>query len=100
MDKSLLEFYSLLYRCEDCKRISNPWGVFYFINGKGIPNSFDYLPPTIPVSHFGDISNSKIWVITTNPKGDRTDPLVGLAVEKFGKKDRALLKESDIEDIF
>ena len=100
MDGSLLEFYSRLYRCEDCKEIRNPRGVYYFVNGKGTPRSPEYLPPTIPVSHFGDIANSKIWVVTTNPKGDREDPLVGLNIHKFGVRSRTHLKESDINCTF
>jgi len=52
------------------------------------------------VSHFGDIANSKIWVVTTNPKGDREDPLVGLNVHKFGVRSRMHLTESDINSIF
>lgn len=52
------------------------------------------------MSHFGDIINSKLWVVTTNPKGDRSDPLVGLYVQKFGTSSRANLKESAIKSIF
>lgn len=98
--ESSLEFYSKLYRCECCKGIRNPSGVYHFINGKGSPQSSEHLPPTIPVSHFGDIVNSKIWVVTTNPKGDRNDPLVGLPVQKFGVSSRAHLKDPDIKSIF
>ena len=100
MDGSLFGFYSRLYRCEDCKEIRNPRGVYYFVNGKGTPRSPEYLPPTIPVSHFGDIANSKIWVVTTNPKGDMEDPLVGLDVHKFSVGSRTHLTESDINSIF
>ena len=100
MDGSLLGFYSRLYRCEDCKEIRNPHGIYYFVNGKGTPCSPEYLPPTSPVSHFGDIANSKLWVVTTNPKGDRDDPLVGLNVHKFGVSSRSHLKELDIKSIF
>lgn len=95
-----LQFYSKLYRCEDCREIRNPDGVHYFVNGKGTPGSPEHLPPTIPVSHFGDIVNSKLWVVTTNPKGNRNDPLVGLDVLKFGVNNRAELKDSDIRCIF
>lgn len=100
MDGCLLGFYSRLYRCEDCKEIRNPRGVYYFVTGKGTPCSPAYLPPTIPVSHFGDIVNSKLWVVTTNPKGDRYDPLVGLNLHKFGVSSRTYLKEPDIKTIF
>lgn len=100
IDDSLWEFYSRLYKCEDCKEIRNPDGVHQFVKGRGTPQSPGYLPPTIPVSHFGDIVKSKIWVVTTNPKGDRSDPLVGFYVQKFGVSRRAYLKVSDIKSIF
>ncbi len=100
LNGSLSRFYSKLYRCEDCKEIRNPQGVYYFVNGKGTPRSPEYLPPTIPVSHFGDIANSKIWVVTTNPKGDREDQLVGLNVHKFNVRNRTHLKEADVNSIF
>ena len=100
MNGSFLEFYSRLYRCEDCKEIRNPRGVYHFVKGKGTPCSPEYLPPTIPVSHFGDIANSKLCLVTTNPKGDRCDPLVGLDVRKFGVSKRAHLKEFHIKSIF
>jgi len=100
MYESFSKFYSKLYRCEDCKEVRNPQGVYYFVNGKGLPQSAEYFPPTIPVSHFGDILNSKLWVVTTNPKGDRSDPLVGLNVDKFGVEGRTYLKKPDVESIF
>lgn len=100
MNECLLGFYSSLYKCEDCRELRDPGGVYYFIRGKGKPHSPKYLPPTIPVSHFGDITNSRLWVVTTNPKGDRNDPLVGLNVHNFGANSRAHLKESDIKSVF
>lgn len=100
MNNSLLEFYSRLYRCEDCKEITNPKGVFNFVNGRGKPSTPSYFPPTIPVSHFGDIANSILWIVTTNPKGDRTDPLVGLNVHQFSVNSRSDLREFDIKSIF
>jgi hypothetical protein len=53
------ELYSKLYKCEDCKDIKNPNGVFYFINGRDFPSGAN-LPITIPVGHFGDVLNAKI----------------------------------------
>jgi len=94
------ELYSRLYRCEDCKEIRDPNGVFYFINGKGEPSSRDYLHVTIPVGHFGDVVNAKVWVILTNPKGDRNDSLVGLSVDQFGVTRRSQLKDEDVKSIF
>lgn len=71
------------------------------MNGRGQPKSKDYLPITIPVACFGDIVNSKIWVVATNPDGsDRTDRLVGLSINKFGVDKRSSLTEKNIEEIF
>lgn len=95
------ELYSQIYRCEDCRAIKNPMGVHYFINGRGLPKSRDYLPITVPVACFGDIVNSKIWVVATNPNGsDRTDILVGLTVERFRVSKRSLLTDDNVEEIF
>lgn len=33
---------------------------FFAQLGKGVPSSSRYLPATVPVSHFGDIANSKL----------------------------------------
>lgn len=100
LDCSTEIFYSKLYKCDDCKESKEPCGVYQFVNGCGNPNSKSYCYPTIPVSHFGDIINSRIWVITTNPKGDRTDPLVNLSVDKFGVIQRSQLKSQHINRIF
>jgi hypothetical protein len=95
------ELYSRIYRCEDCKGIKNPIGVHYFVNGRGQPKSRDYLPITVPVACFGDVVNSKIWVIATNPDGsDRTDSLVGLPIDRFGIDKRSSLTDNNIEEIF
>lgn len=100
-DNSLGKLYATIYRCEDCQAIKDPDGVYYFVNGRGKPSSPEYLSVTVPVANFGDVINSKIWVVATNPDGsDRNDPLVGLPVEKFGVNRRSLLKEKDIEEIF
>ena len=100
-DRSLSELYSEIYRCEDCRGVRNPDGVNYFINGRGKPSSTDYLPITIPVASFGDVVNSKIWVIATNPDGsERKDTLVRLSVNRFGAGRRSLLKDEHIKEIF
>lgn len=95
-----MTLYSSLYRCEDCKNAINPNGVFYFVNGRTSQDADGKLPITIPVGQFGDIVNAKIWVVLTNPKGDRSDPLVGLPVNKFNVKRRKQLKDEDIQEIF
>ena len=100
MNESMVRFYSRLYRCEDCRGIQDPRGVFYFVNGRGVPKSAGYLPPTIPVSHFGDVVNSRLWIVTTNPKGDRDDALVGLNVMRFDATRRRDVKGSDVNAIF
>jgi uracil-DNA glycosylase len=99
--RTLSELYSEIYRCEDCRGIKNPDVVDYFVNGMGKPSSIDYLPITIPVASFGDVVNSKIWVVATNPDGsDRKDALVGLPVTKFGIEQRSLLRDEDVKRIF
>ncbi len=96
-----IELYSQIYKCEDCRKIRDPDGVYYFVNGKGNLSSTEYLPITIPVGNFGDVIKAKIWVVATNPDGsDRADALVGLSLDKFGATSRSLLKDSDIEEIF
>ena len=91
--------YSRLYRCEDCKDITNPDGVFNFINGAEFASGAK-LPVTIPVGHFGDVLKAKVWVVLTNPKGDRTDSLVGLSVDQFNVARRSQIKDEDIKSIF
>ena len=99
VDDIPVELYSKLYRCEDCKDIRTPEGVFNFVNGKEL-DSGKKLPPTIPVGHFGDVLKAKIWVILTNPKGDRNDSLVGLSVDQFDVARRNQLGDEDIGRIF
>ncbi len=71
-----MHLYHDLYRCESCSEFTDPKGVAPFTNhGAG---------QTIPVSHFGDIDKSKIWVVFNNPIGDRNDPNVGTTPEMFG----------------
>ena len=94
------ELYSRIYRCEDCKDCTNPIGVHYFVNGNGNPSSSNYLPITIPVANFGDVINAKVWVVVTNPAGDRVDPLVGLSVKSFKVNSRSQLNDEDIKKIF
>lgn len=95
------ELYSQIYRCEDCQGIKNPIGVYYFVNGRGQPKSKDYLPITVPVACFGDVVNSKIWIISTNPDGsDRTDSLVGLSIDRFGVDKRSMLSNQNVAEIF
>jgi len=55
---------------------------------------------TIPVSHFGDIDHAKIWLILTNPKGDRNDPNVGHLVSLYDANNRSTLSKVNVEEIF
>ena len=100
MEDRLTSLYSRIYRCEDCREIKDPEGVYYFVNGKGTPSSTEHLPATVPVANFGDVLKAKIWVVATNPNGtNRTDKLVGLPVSKFGVERRRHLRDRDIKEI-
>jgi hypothetical protein len=71
-----VHLYHDLYRCVSCSEYTDPNGVAPFTNpGAG---------QTIPVSHFGNIDKSKIWVVFNNPKGDKSDPNVGATPRQFG----------------
>lgn len=54
---------------------------------------------TIPVSHFGDISRSPLWLILNNPKGDRHDAAVGTVPRSFGAPDRSTLGSAAIASV-
>jgi len=82
-----VNLYHDLYRCESCSKLSDPKGVAPFANpGAG---------QTIPVSHFGNIDKSKIWVVFNNPKGDMNDLNVGTTPSMFGASGRSTLTASD-----
>lgn len=86
-----MNLYHDLYRCESCSKLSDPKGVAPFANpGTG---------QTIPVSHFGNIDKSKIWVVFNNPKGDRNDLNVGTTPIMFGATGRATLTASDVQRV-
>jgi hypothetical protein len=86
-----MNLYHDLYRCESCSDLSDPNGVAPFTN----PGPAQ----TIPVSHFGDIDKSLIWVIFNNPKGDRSDPNVGTTPGMFGAAGRTTLSASDAQRV-
>ena len=97
-DHSLLtsaerDYYGKLYRCEACSCLIDPEGVYPFAS----PNAPE--GQTLPVSHFGDIKNALIWLVVTNPKGNRNDPNVGLTVKQFATT-RGALADEDIDPIF
>jgi hypothetical protein len=87
------DFYGELYRCEACSCLIDPEGVYPFAS----PNAPQ--GQTLPVSHFGDVKKALIWLVVTNPKGNRNDPNVGLAVKQFAANRGALANE-DIDPIF
>ena len=85
ISEDIIELYGKIYRCEDCSNIPpiDPDGVSDFVcTGE---------KQTFPVSHFGDIIKSKIWIIATNPKGDRNDPNVGHLVKDYAQSSRKLI---------
>lgn len=86
-----IDLYGDIYRCEDCSRFTDPIGVMPFA-GRG-PNQ------TVPVSHFGDITTAKIWLVLTNPKGDRNDRNVGHLVSNYGVPNRSSFTDNDAHRI-
>ncbi len=86
-----MNLYCDLYRCEACIDLLAPEGVSSFCQ----PGEFQ----TIPVSHFGNIEDSLIWVVFNNPKGDRNDPNVGATPKQFGSARRATLSENAVQKI-
>jgi hypothetical protein len=88
--QSLLTFYQQLYGCTCCSGATSNDGVRPFVtSGPG---------QTIPVSHFGRIETAKIWLIPTNPKGDRQDSNVGFRPSGF--LDRATLTQQQSQQTF
>lgn len=80
--------YAEIFRCQSCLDCKAPKGVIDFV-AVG-PRQ------TVPVSHFGNISQSAIWVILNNPKGDRRDPAVSISPHEFGANSRATLSQDAI----
>jgi hypothetical protein len=80
--------YAEIFRCQSCSDCTAPKGVIDFVAVS--PRQ------TVPVSHFGNISKSAIWVIFNNPKGDRGDPAVGISPREFGANGRATLSQDAI----
>jgi len=86
-----MQLYNDLYRCESCSDLLDPHGVAPFTK----PGNAQ----TIPVSHFGNIDESLIWVVFNNPKGDRNDQNVGATPRQFGAIGRSTLSEDDIQRV-
>jgi len=86
--------YESIYRCICCASTdyANPDGVCEFATKS--PRQ------TIPVSHFGDIENAKIWLILTNPKGDHNDSNVGHLVSNYNVRGRENLTVDHVDLIF
>jgi len=86
-----LDLYGDIFRCESCSDLTGPDGVATFA-ARGPAQ-------TIPVSHFGDISRSPLWLILNNPKGDRLDVAVGASPRSFGSSGRAALSAASIASV-
>src|SRR5450759_935439 len=86
--------YKSIYRCTCCSGsdYTDPDGVCEY--------AANTLRQTIPVSHFGDIENAKIWLILTNPKGDRGDGNVGHLVTNYNLTGRENLTDEHFAIIF
>lgn len=85
------DLYSDIYRCQSCSDLTDPDGV----------RDFAAIGPkqTVPVSHFGDISNSPIWLVLNNPANDRSDLAVGTVPAQFGAPSRATLEIDAVDSI-
>ena len=82
-----LTFYGQQYRCMNCSSATSGDGVRPFVQpGAG---------QTLPVSHFGAIWTAEIWLVPTNPKGDRTDSNVGYRPPGFVS--RAALTDEQVQ---
>lgn len=88
---SELDLYGSIFRCESCSNFTGVHGVATFA-ARG-PDQ------TIPVSHFGNISRSLLWLILNNPKGDRLDAAVGTSPRSFGASSRAMLSNGAIATV-
>jgi hypothetical protein len=86
-----LDLYARIFRCESCSAFTARDGVASFA-ARG-PEQ------TIPVSHFGNISRSPLWLILNNPKGDRLDPAVSTSPRDFRASARADLSGEAIASI-
>ncbi len=86
--------YKSIYQCTCCsgENFIDPNGVLEF--------SAEGVNQTIPVSHFGDIKNARIWLVVTNPKGDRTDSNVGHSVNTYNVSDRKKFTDEHVQKIF
>ena len=73
-----LALYKEIYACMHCSRAMSEKSVKSFVLQGPLQ--------TLPVSHFGDIANAKIWLIGTNPKGRRADSNVGFRPSGFGSR--------------
>jgi hypothetical protein len=86
--------YKSIYRCISCSGpdYTDPSGVFDFAANSS--------QQTIPVSHFGDIENAKVWLILTNPKGDRNDSNAGHLVSNYRVPGRENLTDKHVNEIY
>ena len=86
-----LDLYADMYRCQSCADLTSPLGV----------GDFAAVGPrqTVPVSHFGNITRSPIWLILNNPANDRQDVAVGTTPAMFGAASRAALGTEAIRAI-
>ena len=85
-----LILYEEIYKCMDCASAVSDESVRSFVQtGPG---------QTIPVSHFGDIRSSKIWLVSTNPKGNRHDSNVSYLPPGFVS--RAALRPDQVQQVF
>ena len=86
-----LELYEEIFRCESCSQLMATGGVAGFAR-RGCQQ-------TLPVSHFVDIDNSRVWPIVNNRKGGRSDAAVATSCGAFGTAGRKLLTAEAIQAV-
>lgn len=86
--------YKSIYQCTCCsgKDFIDPRGVIEF--------SAEGVKQTVPVSHFGDIEKARIWLVVTNPKGDRKDSNVGHLANTYNVMGRENFTDKHVQKIF
>ena len=87
MSPKFLKFYKELYACMHCSTAESERSVKPFVQ----PGPLQ----TLPVSHFGDISNAKIWLVATVPKGNRSDSNVGFRPTEFVSRTRLTCEQTE-----
>jgi hypothetical protein len=87
---AFFQLYGNICRCESCSNVQDWDGVREFA-ARGANQ-------TVPVSHFGQINNAKIWLICFNPAYAWDDPNVGLKVGFLSDHFEQPIQAGDMRD--